>query len=106
MCFAIAGPSNEVIEYLRLALGVPIIVALTHPLVAGPISNTMYSDFQIFPNSGELSQVGAPSATMECKLVNANEEAIKDGTYRGDVGLIVTCLHQRLKADPHCHSWL
>lgn len=86
-----AGPSNEVLEYLRLVLGVPIIVALTHPFVAGPITNTMYSDFQTFPSASsslapaDLAQLGAPSATVECKLLGADEEAVKAGSYRGEV---------------------
>lgn len=101
----LAGPSNEVIEYLRLTLGVPIIVALTHPFVAGPIANTMYSDFQKFTNGGELSQVGAPSATMECKLVNVDEEAAKNGSYRGEVrtGSLISLFERLMECT--CSLW-
>lgn len=53
--------------------------------MAGPITNTMYSDFQSFGDQGESSQVGAPSATVECKLLHIDEEAVKSGSYRGEV---------------------
>lgn len=80
-----AAPSYEVLEFLRIVLGIPVIVALTHPLVVGPISHTMFYDFQEFRGQGELSHVGCPAATMELKLVNGNESDLEQGNYRGEV---------------------
>jgi len=103
-CFPTAGPSQDVLEFLRIALGIPIIVALTHPFVAGPVSNSLYYDFQSFTNQaapsshsapggaddltfGAGAHLGCPSATMECKLIDVNEDDALSGNYRGHVSL-------------------
>ena len=48
----------------------------------------MYYDVQSFPSQGDLSHVGSPSATVECKLVNVKEEDVAAGVYRGEVSAI------------------
>jgi len=73
---------------MRIALGIPIIVAMTHPLVAGPVTNTLFHDYQRFPaKDGKtgLYHVGGPSATVECKLIGVDEDAVKANSYRGEV---------------------
>jgi hypothetical protein len=80
-----AGPSTECIEYLRVVLGIPVIVTLTHPLVVGPVTNTLFNDFQSFPSDGLTGHVGCPSATVECKLIGVDEEQVKEEVYRGEV---------------------
>ena len=78
------GPTHDTVEFLRIVLGIPIVVALTHPLVAGPISNTLYHDYQRFTASpSDASHVGCPSATIECKLIDVDEAAAQEGVYRG-----------------------
>ena len=100
------GPSYETVEFLRITLGVPIIVAMTHALVAGPITNTLFGDFQRFTGGpGDMNHLGAPSATMECKLTDINEEQGVAGIYRGSLqvkGPSVLVPEQR----KHGPSWL
>lgn len=81
------APSNESLEYLRLVLGVPIVVVLTHPLVAGPVTTTMMHDLQQFASLGEYAHLGAPCAGIECKLVDVHEVDVKAGVYKGELVL-------------------
>lgn len=94
-----SGPAEEVVDYLRIVLGIPIIVSLTHPCIAGPVTNTLYHDYQSFGKSlistappsatarGTSSHVGGPSTAMECKLVDVSEDDALNGTYRGQLVL-------------------
>lgn len=83
-----AGPSSEVVDFMRMALGIPVVVVMTHPLVAGPVTNTLFHDYQRFPSlsSGNgYAHVGAPSATLECKLIGVEDDVVKSGVYEGEV---------------------
>lgn len=83
-----AGPSAEVVDFMRIALGIPIVVAMTHPLVAGPVTNTLFHDYQRFPTMSSpngYAHVGAPSATLESKLIGADDDVVKSGVYEGEV---------------------
>lgn len=71
-----------------MALGIPVVVAMTSPLVAGPVTNTLYHDYQRFPSlsiSNAQAHVGAPSATLECKLIGVDDDVVKSGLYQGEV---------------------
>lgn len=86
-----AGPSSEVVDFMRMALGIPVIVAMTSPLVAGPVTNTLYHDYQRFPSpsaSSGYAHVGAPSATLECKLIGVDDDVVKTGVYQGEVSIV------------------
>lgn len=75
---------------MRIALGIPVIVAMTHPLVAGPVTNTLFYDFQRFPSkpkTNSYAHVGAPSATLECKLIGVEDDVVKAGVYQGEVSI-------------------
>lgn len=82
---------------MRLVFGVPVIIAMTHPLVVGPVTNTMYHDLQRFPESSTEGEqgavhVGAPSTTLECKLLGLSEDDVNAGVYRGEVRSISLAL--------------
>jgi len=73
---------------MRVTLGIPVVVTMTHPLVAGPVTNTLFHDFQRFPSqssSNGYAHVGAPSATLECKLLGVEDDVVKSGVYEGEV---------------------
>lgn len=87
-CDSTAGPSSEVVNFMRVTLGIPVVITMTHPLVAGPVTNTLFHDFQRFPSqssSNGYAHVGAPSATLECKLLGVEDDVVKSGVYEGEV---------------------
>ena len=72
----------------------------------------MFHDLQYFPGQGDLSHVGSPSATVECKLIGVSEEDVAAIRYRGEVSMSsrhsfpmssVKCGHVTLFR--YSHSW-
>lgn len=90
MSLSVAGPTAEVVDFMRMALGVPVVVMMTHPLVAGPVTNSLFHDFQRFPSASKTNayaHVGAPSATIESKLIGVNDDLVKSGVYEGELAI-------------------
>ncbi|TRM61829.1 hypothetical protein BD626DRAFT_404925 [Schizophyllum amplum] len=64
----------------RVAFSVPLANAFISPLVAGPVLASFALDVQEFPASPlEAAHVGPPSANVEARLINVDEEAVANG---------------------------
>jgi long-chain acyl-CoA synthetase len=69
----------------RIALSVPLVNVLNHPLVAGPVMASHPLDLQIFPTQiggdefSPVASVGPPSVNVEVKLNGVNDNMVKDG---------------------------
>ncbi|KZT59819.1 acetyl-CoA synthetase-like protein [Calocera cornea HHB12733] len=61
----------------RLLLSVPVVNALIHPLVCGPVCATSPFDVQFFRTP--TSHYGAPTAALELKLVGVDDIAVEQG---------------------------
>ncbi|KAJ2933950.1 hypothetical protein H1R20_g3106, partial [Candolleomyces eurysporus] len=70
----------------RIALSVPVINVLSHPLVSGPVLATHAFDLQDFPLAKTKSQSvlpahsGPPGINVEVKLVGVDDEAVEKGS--------------------------
>lgn len=69
----------------RIALSVPIVNVVSHPLVSGPLLASHAFDLQDFPPaktaSGALlpAHTGPPGVNVEVKLVGVDDEAVENG---------------------------
>lgn len=67
----------------RIALSVPLVNTLTHPLVAGPVLASHPFDLQDFTFEGQdeslPAHVGPPSINVEAKLVGVDDDNIENG---------------------------
>ncbi|EGG09849.1 uncharacterized protein MELLADRAFT_103975 [Melampsora larici-populina 98AG31] len=72
-----SGPITQTTaNVVRAALGVQVQQVYAHPLVAGPVLATMFTDFQSLGLSQEDLHYGPPTTNVECKLVDVPEPAI------------------------------
>lgn len=76
----------------RVALSIPLVNSLTHPLVSGPVLASHAFDLQDFPapSNGPLSPVahtGPPSVNIEAKLVGVDDDQVENGA--NPVGILV-----------------
>lgn len=68
----------------RIALSIPLVNSLTHPLVSGPVLASHAFDLQDFPapSNGPLTPVahtGPPSVNIEAKLVGVEDDQVENG---------------------------
>lgn len=69
----------------RIALSVPVINVLSHPLVSGPVLASHAFDLQEFPPTRNKSEAvlpahtGPPGVNVEVKLVGVDDEAVEGG---------------------------
>jgi len=67
----------------RIALSIPLVNALAHPLVAGPVFASHPFDLQDFTLKGQEesvpAHVGPPSISVEAKLVGVDDDTIENG---------------------------
>ncbi|KAE9406368.1 hypothetical protein BT96DRAFT_915352 [Gymnopus androsaceus JB14] len=72
----------KVLTPARVALSCPIINALTHPVVAGPVFASNALDLQDFPaleEASTLAVVGPPTVSVEAKLLGLDDTAVEAG---------------------------
>lgn len=66
----------------RIALSVPLVNALTHPFVAGPVLASHPFDLQDFTRKGESERVpahvGPPSVNVEVKLIGVDDDMVEN----------------------------
>ncbi|KAF9451207.1 hypothetical protein P691DRAFT_808392 [Macrolepiota fuliginosa MF-IS2] len=67
----------------RIALSVPLVNVLTHPIVAGPVLASHPFDLQDFTHEGEseskTAHVGPPSVNVEAKLIGVEDDKVEEG---------------------------
>ncbi|KIK08144.1 hypothetical protein K443DRAFT_672626 [Laccaria amethystina LaAM-08-1] len=68
----------------RVALSIPLVNSLSHPLVSGPVLASHAFDLQDFPapSNGPLTPVahtGPPSVNIEAKLVGVEDDQVENG---------------------------
>lgn len=75
----------ETLTPTRIAFSIPYINAVSSDLVCGPIFSSYPYDLQIHPSPKEggefenIAHVGAPTASIEAKLVGVDDAAIEEG---------------------------
>lgn len=75
---------TKIMTPARVALSIPLVNSLTHPLVSGPVLASHAFDLQDFPppSNGPLIPVahtGPPSVNIEAKLVGVDDDHVENG---------------------------
>lgn len=64
----------------RVALSIPLVNSLSHPLVSGPVLASHAFDLQDFPApSNAVAHTGPPSVNIEAKLVGVDDDQVENG---------------------------